>query len=197
MPDMPFAALLLAGGHSVRMGNDKAKLIWQGQALWQVQLEKLRLLQPRHLLVACREEQMLHEVSLPDVEWLFDPPNMECGPMGPIIQALEKWKLPLLVLAVDMPHMTLLFLDGLVQEAPTEAGLFFSLGHGAEPLAGLYTPQMLPLLKTAWQAGQYSLRRVLGEAQALGQAIILPVSEMDAHLFTNTNTPQDWRRVNT
>jgi len=59
---MSFAAVLLCGGRSTRMGRDKAFLDWDGRPLWQVQLEKLQQLAPQRLLISCREEQKVEQV---------------------------------------------------------------------------------------------------------------------------------------
>ncbi|MDZ4289024.1 MAG: NTP transferase domain-containing protein, partial [Prosthecobacter sp.] len=72
-PSPPFSTLLLAGGRSRRMGQDKALLEWQGRPLWEVQLAKLQALKSERLLIACREEQGLQK-NEPTIEWLFDPP---------------------------------------------------------------------------------------------------------------------------
>lgn len=196
MPHSSFSALLLAGGRSVRMGQDKALLDCEGQPLWLIQARKLQALQPAHLFIACREEQGLHLACPPDlpIAWLFDPPGSDVGPMGPVIEALEKTQSPLLVLAVDMPHMTACFLEDAVTFS-SEKGLFFSVADGIEPLAGLYTPAMLPLLRSTFKEGQYSLRKVLRQAQDQRLAEILPASEMDVRLFANANTPEDWRQA--
>lgn len=188
-----FAALLLAGGRSSRMGQDKAWLEWQGRRLWQVQLDKLEMLRPLRLIVSCREEQHLHQYKLADVEWLFDPPDSDCGPMGPIIAALEAVDMPLLVLAVDMPNMTPLFLEKLLFASDQAA--FCETEDGIEPLTGFYSPKLLPLLKAAFEAQRYSLRRVLEQGAEEGLVSLRAVSDAEAPLFANTNTPMEWSTV--
>jgi molybdopterin-guanine dinucleotide biosynthesis protein A len=196
MDGLPFSALLLAGGRSVRMGQDKALLDCGGQPLWWIQARKLQALRPMRLFIACREEQGLHQTCAPDlpIEWIFDPPGSDVGPMGPIIRTMEQAQNSLLVLAVDMPDMSARFLKDEVTYTSGQ-GIFFEVDDGIEPLTGLYTPMMLPLLRAVWKAGEYSLRQVLRQAQDQGLAEILPVSEMDIPLFANANTPEDWRRV--
>ncbi|TDU71092.1 molybdenum cofactor guanylyltransferase [Prosthecobacter fusiformis] len=194
MSDTPFSALLLAGGRSVRMGQDKALLEWAGKPLWQVQLAKLRVNRPERLLIACREEQGLQSGAESGVEWLFDPPGSDCGPMGPIIEALKRVQMPLLVLAVDMPQMTSTFLNEVIHGL-ADTSLFFSLGQGSEPLVGVYTPSLLPLLGEAMNKQQYSLRRVIEQGRDQGLAIILPLAQVDAVLFANANTPAEWQQT--
>lgn len=188
-----FSAMLLAGGRSTRMGRDKALLDWQGCPLWQMQLDKLEMLSPLRLIVSCREEQNLHQYKLADVEWLFDPPGSDCGPMGPVITALEAVNMPLLVLAVDMPNMSPLFLEKLLFASDQAA--FCATEDGIEPLTGFYSPRLLPLLKEAFDAQRYSLRRVLEQGAEEGLVSIRPMSETEAPLFANTNTPTEWGAV--
>lgn len=190
-----FAALLLAGGRSTRMGQDKALLLWENQPLWLAQWRKLEALRPCPLLISCREEQELHAASLPGAEWLFDPPGQDCGPLGPILQALIQVQSPLLVLAVDMPNMKVGFLEKILSHQSTGRGLFFKREDGVEPLAGLYTPALVPLLQAAFDAGRYSLQRVLAQAEELGLVDCLTVSVEDAKFFLNTNTAQQWQQA--
>lgn len=191
----PFSALLLAGGQSSRMGQDKAQLAWAGQSLWQVQARKLQALQPACLFIACRQEQGLHESAPPDLqaEWLFDPPGQGSGPLLPILNALTEAAKPLLVLAVDMPDMTPAFLAEILAQSPEGSALFFRTSHGIEPLAGLYTPAMIPLFEAAVAASRFSLRRLIEDVVEQGLALVLPLSPADEGLFNNANTPGEWR----
>lgn len=189
---VPYSALLLAGGRSSRMGADKAFLPWLGKPLWRVQVQKLRELKPVRLLVACREEQGLEQTEEPGVEWLFDPPGSDCGPMGPLCQALAEVQGPLVVLAVDMPEMSAAFLAERMLGHSSNRALFFQAAHGVEPLAGIYTPALLPLMETAIARGRFSLRGVIQEAIDQGLASVLPLTPMDALCFRNANTPDEW-----
>jgi molybdopterin-guanine dinucleotide biosynthesis protein A len=169
-------------------------LDFAGRPLWQTQARKLQVLQPAHLFIACREEQGLHE-SVPEdlkVEWMFDLPAQESGPILPILQALRRAEMPLLALAVDMPEMTPAFLSELMEQRPSTA-FFFKTSQGIEPLAGLYTPALITLMEAAVATSQFSLRKLIEAAVEAEQAIVLPLSPTDEILFNNANTPGEWR----
>ncbi|SKA86134.1 molybdopterin-guanine dinucleotide biosynthesis protein A [Prosthecobacter debontii] len=190
-----YSALLLAGGRSTRMGEDKAFLPWQGKPLWQGQIQKLRMLKPARLIVACREGQGLHQTAEPEVEWLFDPPGTDVGPIGPVSRALALVQMPLVVLAVDMPEMNPAFLSESIAELPPDQALFFRASHGIEPLAGVYTPALIPLMEKALEDTQLSMRRLIEDAVNQGLAIVQPVSPSTQVYFANTNTPDEWSEV--
>ena len=69
----PFATVLLAGGRSTRMKQDKALLHWHGQDLWQAQLHKLQSIGAARVLLSCRREQPLFVSPSEEVEVVHDP----------------------------------------------------------------------------------------------------------------------------
>lgn len=203
IPDQaPFAALLLAGGRSRRMGQDKAQLLWRNRPLWILQFEKLQALNPTRLLVACRKEQGLqdsrnnpNEVTTHslDCEWLFDPPYDELGPLGAIERALRTVQMPLLTLAVDMLGMPSAFMQTrLLPQTKAQQGYFFETRHGFEPMTGLYVPAMLPVIQEAVSQGRLGLQSVLTNCVRKGLAHSERLSTSDLPLFANANTPEEW-----
>jgi len=174
-----FTAVLLAGGHSRRMGSDKALIEWEGLLpLWEFQLKKLRTLDAQRVLVSCREAQGL----LGPAEFVFDPPDVDDGPLGAITRCLELVQMPLLVLAVDMPWMPRDFLGERVLR-----GGFFRGEHGIETLAAVYEPQMLPLMQRALRERRLSLQRVIEEAAPAFHEI----TPGERSFFRNANAPEE------
>jgi FdhD protein len=193
---MNFAAALLAGGRSTRMGQDKAWLLWQGEPLAKRQLRVLAETGAEVLMVSAREDQEFDELgdSLMDGAHLmvFDPPGTDEGPLGGIVHCLQTTDLPLLALAVDMPHMTADFLrDRLLSHFDDGQGIVFRGAHGFEPLAAIYSPAMLPLLEQALQEGRLGLQALIQEAAQQGLIKVLDMQPADEPFFRNVNTPDD------
>ena len=175
---MSFAAVLLCGGKSTRMGRDKAFLDWHGRPLWQVQLEKLQQLSPQRLLVSCREEQNI----VSDAERVFDPIDSNDGPLGAITRCLELVRMPLLVLAVDMPWMTVECLREHILP-----GGFFRGPHGFEALCAVYEPAMLQNMKNALAERRLALQHVIEACHPRVRELTADVADY----FHNANTAED------
>jgi molybdopterin-guanine dinucleotide biosynthesis protein A len=160
-----------------------------------VQLQKLAALTPARLLLSCRKEQGL---ALDDAatETVYDPPDNP-GPLGAIIICLETVKLPLLVLAVDMPGMTVEFLQTMLP-ANEDQGVVCRSSHGFEPLAALYVPSALPLLHRQMNAGNFRMQAALGLLVDAGLMRLRELREDEVLLFRNANTPEEyaaWKTV--
>lgn len=183
-----FAAALIAGGQSKRMGRDKAFLDWQGQPLWEAQLAKLAALQPSRLLISCRREQA---IIAPQAEFVFDPTGSD-GPLPALARCLESANLPVLALAVDMPHLSVAFLRDLISwsESGTR-GVIYHGTHGYEPLCALYPVTMLPLLQEAIAHGHFRLQSLVQKAVDAGWLHVVPLTPDQDKLFFNLNTPAD------
>jgi molybdopterin-guanine dinucleotide biosynthesis protein A len=182
------------------MGRDKAFIEWEGRPLWQVQLAKLRELGPERLVVSCREKQRLEnsrfeirdskveaknsnfEFRISNLQWLYDPPGSDDGPLGAITRCLERVQMPLLVLAVDMPWMSVAFLRERILP-----GGFFRGAHGFEALCAVYEPGMLPVMQEALRERRLALQRVIGACQPR----VHELAEEDAGFFRNANTPEE------
>jgi molybdenum cofactor guanylyltransferase len=193
-----FAALLLIGGKSLRMGKDKASLAWDGSPLWEFQALKLRELHPFRLLISARLEQHMNMNSpsdFPGVEWIFDPPEDDLGPMGAVVRALKLVSMPMLVLAVDMPLMEVSFLNELRMKVGLGRGYFYEGENGVEPLCGVYHPCMLNTLDACVQSRRLSLQKLVREAAANDLATIASLNMNSAKFFENLNTPDIWAEM--
>ncbi len=114
-----FAAVLLAGGQSRRMGRDKALLLVDGgRVLWERQLDVLRSLGPAELFISGPARP-----GFPYDVRLLEDERPGLGPLSGIVAALEAMTTPLLVvLAVDLPAMRADFLRGLLAGCSVNPG---------------------------------------------------------------------------
>lgn len=188
----PWAAALLAGGLSTRMGSDKALLNWKGKPLWLAQWEKLSGLNPARLILSCRQDQHL---TPENGDVLYDLPD-NAGPLPAILRCLESVQMPLLVLAVDMPEMTATFLNELVYSAvftsKGDQGIVCRSSHSYEPLCAIYTPGVIPLLSDAVSSGEFRLQSFVRSAIAQGWLNERTLTLEEEALFLNLNSPTDY-----
>ncbi len=184
----PFAAVLLAGGRSRRMRQDKALLpLPDGRRLWERQLAVLRALEPAELFISgpAREGFPL------DVPLLADDAS-GLGPLAGIAAALQVIRSPrLVVLAVDLPAMTTGFLRGLLIGG-TVVGVVPQMDDGFfEPLAAVYPREALATAEALLPGGDRSLQSFVRSLVGTGLVNARPVAGTDNKLFTNWNSPQD------
>ncbi|HEY5705921.1 MAG TPA: molybdenum cofactor guanylyltransferase [Terrimicrobiaceae bacterium] len=182
-----FAAVLMAGGQSRRMGVDKALLDYHGKPLWCLQMEKLTQLGPEQLFFSVRQQ-----MEFPSGSWRFvhdHAANM--GPLGGLEAALRLTSDEFLVaLAVDMPAMTAKFLSTLLEKAGP-AGVvphFNGFYHGA---SAVYPIRILPLVERVLQSADRSFQHLIREALPLGIMKAQEIEPAESGLFENWNSPDD------
>ena len=188
-PSMIFSAALLAGGQSLRMGEDKAFMNWDGAPLWTRQLAKLQRLGPAELFIAGREDQVFKGEGF---RVLRDLPS-ESGPLPALVRCLKEANKPVLLLGVDLPLMTEEVLAAVLERAREVGGFAYHRNGFYQPMAAVYPPAMLPYLEAARETGR--LQQALREGVAAGvmDADLLPPAFERA--FVNANTPDEWKRA--
>ncbi len=136
-----FSALILAGGESSRMGRDKAFCLFEGETLLQRQLRIVRQLGASQVMISGRPEA---DYSDCEAEIVYDDPPA-CGPLGGMIAGFRHAQHPLLfVLAVDMPYISLAFLQRLdATRSETTGAVPVDPDGRIEPLCAWYPCSLL------------------------------------------------------
>jgi molybdenum cofactor guanylyltransferase len=182
-----FAAVLLAGGKSTRMGVSKALLDCDGTPLWLFQMKKLVDLRPGELFLSVQPG-----MQFPSGSWRFvHDRSTDIGPLGGLEAALRLTRADFLVtLAVDMPSMTAEFLSFLLEKAgPTGvAPLLEGFYHGA---AAVYPVKILPLVEQVLAGSDRSFQHLVREALRFGMMKTEEISAAERGLFANWNSPED------
>ena len=183
-----FSAALLAGGQSRRMGRDKALLPGKGHAfLWQRQLELLEELRPHRVFWSGFPRPGLGAAIAVVADRVPD-----AGPLAGITACLEALETELLVVvAVDLPRMTVPFLRRLLLAGTAAHGIVPRRNGRFEPLAAVYPKAILPLAQRHLAEGRLALQEFASAGIAGGWLQALEVAPEHGALFHNLNRPED------
>lgn len=180
----PFSAVILMGGRSRRMGRDKAGLTLLGRTFLQRQVDKVRALGIRDIMVSGPGGGLI-----PDVRELEDELPQR-GPLGGLYTCLRAAGNPrCLVLSVDVPLVPGGALAHLCRRHSTGVTV---LRHGGktEPLIAVYDSDVSQMLRPLIEAGGAPVRVVEDR---------IPWEYFDytgpEALLLNCNTPEDCVRL--
>jgi molybdopterin-guanine dinucleotide biosynthesis protein A len=185
---MKLSAVLLAGGKSRRMGQDKATLLFAGEALWQRQMRTLRQLRGQKIFISARAAP---KWLLPEMEVVLDEAPSR-GPLSGIVAALGRTETShLFVLAVDMPFVTAAHAHALWRGARERSGVVPVIGGRAEPLAAVYPRDAEDEFAAALRNGELSLQPLVERMAAAGKVRMVEISEAEAGVYRSLNKPGD------
>lgn len=181
--------LVLMGGKSTRMGQDKSALNYHGKPQSEYVYELLGGF-CEEVYFSCRAEQTLDNVhSNKKIEDRFN----NLGPMGGILSALmtnpeRAW----LVVACDLPFIDRETLQFLVNERDTSkiaTAFLDSEDKFPEPLVAIWEPKSYTALYHFLSLGYSCPRKVLINSD------IQLVKAPDNRALTNANEPQDYEQA--
>lgn len=198
----PLKALVLTGGKSQRMGQDKSRLQYHGRPHWQHLHSLLQTTGVQEVFFSCRAEQAGIYAPEPVVTDSF----LDLGPMGAILSAFRHdpnaaW----LVLACDLPlidEATIGFL--LENRRPSASATAFRQAppppgwNGAKAPGDEGFPE--PLI-TIWEPKSYlTLLQFLAQGVSCPRKVLInsPVHLIDApkpEALLNVNTPEEREQI--
>lgn len=177
------AGFVLAGGRSSRMGQDKALLQFGGVTLVERCLGKLRAVCEEVAIAGGQPELGRYGRVIPDGA-------SGCGPLGGIVAALEQssreWNL---FLPVDAPFVPEECLRGMLlaaAEGDSDA-VIARAGERLQPLCGVYSRGMLPVLRRELAEGRWKVAPAL---ELAGRVRVMDFA--DVKWFANLNTPAEF-----
>lgn len=180
--------LLLCGGHSSRMGQNKALLDIGGVTLVERIAASGEGFETRILSV--------NDDTVPTPEGFIRVADIyrDCGPMGGLHAALSCTACDALVVApCDAPRYSAQLARYLASQytADWDAVILRDQNGKAHPLMGVYAKSCLPSLTAHLNQGRFKLMRMLSEIRTL--ELTLPAG-LSQSVFENLNTPQDLLR---
>jgi molybdopterin-guanine dinucleotide biosynthesis protein A len=183
-----FSAVVIAGGKSKRMGRDKSRLpLDTGEMLGQRQLRVLNELQPQELFWSgpAREGMPGHVRVVCDLV-------ADAGPLAGVSACLDAMRSELLiVLAVDLPQMTSLYLAGMLARCSADRGAVAKHGDFYEPLAAIYPKAMGEIATRHLRERRFALQDFVSEGIQRKLMRSLELEPNDEFLFKNLNSPED------
>lgn len=183
-------ALVLAGGKSSRMGQDKSQIEYHGIPHWQylsLCVEDLGL----PLNISCREDQM-QNFERKGANLISDKVQ-EMGPIGGLISAFMKdSSKAYLTIASDLPNVNSAFLYELIsQRDPSKfATAFVNKEKGwPEPLITIWEPRSFLRIMQFVGLGNTCPRKVLMNSP------VKLIEPSDQQFLLNVNNPEERDRV--
>jgi molybdopterin-guanine dinucleotide biosynthesis protein A len=192
--------LILAGGHSTRMGQDKSTLQYHGEPQWRHLQHLFQTVGIEASYISCREDQ----VELFKGHETITDSFIGLGPFGAVLSAFRQdpdaaW----LTVACDLPMLDESTLRYLMEHRRTSAiatcfrqpetfgGWEMPKGETGfpEPLTTIWEPKSYPVLLQFLAQGISCLRKVLHNMEV--QLLDVP----DPHALLNINTPEERKKI--
>lgn len=188
------SAAILAGGRARRLGGrDKSRIVIGGRTILARQLDLLRRLVPRVVIVA-NDPAAFAEAGVP----VLPDAVPGCGSLGGIYTALRAAAGPVLVLACDMPFVTEAFLARVVA-AGRDADVDVAIPRGQDgyqPLCASYSQACAGPLRRRIEQRALKVVDLLADVRVreIGPDEIAPF-DPDGLLLLNVNTAADVARA--
>jgi molybdopterin-guanine dinucleotide biosynthesis protein A len=181
--------IVLAGGQSSRMGENKALLDYKGQPL--VMHAAVILKQVCHHVIISAGN---HAYSFPGYETWADDIQI-AAPLAGIYTCLKRSPDRVnVVLSCDMPRVDPAFILQMLTFAGEYEMVVPEHTGYVEPLCAVYCQDLLPLIEKQISKKDYALKHLLN----LGNTKIMEVDTMgfSSSMFLNVNTYEDYNLLN-
>ncbi len=177
-------AVILAGGKSSRMREDKSLLeFFEGKTLAQYQYDRLSEIFAC-VYLSCKNDKFGFTDNL------IIEKSREFAPTYGLLEIIDKLEEPFFAIGVDVPFFSQGSIDKLL--AAYEEGLdavVASCNGKFEPLCGIYSPSIKPLIVDSIKKDCHRLGKILKNAQ------IQVVEMTNEEEFINMNTPDIFKKA--
>lgn len=183
-PIPPLWGLVLAGGQSSRMGQDKAWLHYHDMPQWQ-QVQQLLQGFCEHVYISRNPAQRFINSQA-----VIMDQYAELGPMGGLISAIgTNAEVAWLVIAVDMPFLTRQTIHYLVSNRNPQcrATAYRLAENQIEPLVTIYEPSSFSTIRVLFEKKELSLQKFLASSDV---AFLSPQQPSE---LISVDTPEAYR----
>ncbi len=189
-------SVVLCGGNSSRMGDDKGLLLVDNKSWAKAAQEKLMLMNLPTVFSVNEAQVEKYNLLFPKEQLIVD--DAELALPGPLLGVLSAHvRFPnedLMVLACDLPNMNHIVLEKLQEEHlknNDSKAFVFKFAEQVEPLCGIYTSKGLAKILAVHQTKnltKHSMMYVLDQLQTM----YLTSQENWKPYFKNFNSPADF-----
>ncbi len=184
------AGVLLAGGKSRRMGEDKRHLVVGEQTLIERGLAVLQSIFCEVLVVIAQDSPPL-SIDARVVRDLVP----DCGSLGGLYTGLTQATAPyIFVVACDMPFLNQTVMTQFTSRRETADIVMARLADRLHPMHALYSKRCLPALEEMIRARQFKIQEVVSHSSLrvhyVTEADLLTI-DPSGHSFYNVNTMAD------
>lgn len=188
--------VVLSGGFSTRMGEDKGLKKWNGKPMALSILELFHKSFKQDAIIAIRPEQQSdYREVFPNSQFVLDDPALEIG--GPLKGILSVHKLfpleDLFIVACDMPLMSHDILEKIKSShrLNTSKDILVCRYHDhIEPLCGIYTSKGLQKLQNKIDLGQLKNHRMTDVIASM-DSLLIEITDEEYGSFLNLNSIED------
>jgi molybdopterin-guanine dinucleotide biosynthesis protein A len=180
------SGLILAGGESRRMGQDKGSVIWRGMSLIEHAYQTFSTL--------C--EEIIVSSNNPDLTFRFGkivPDNFTgIGPIAGLEAGLKVASYPLvLVMSCDTPLVPAAMFSHLL-EKHGDYDISLAAHNGInEPMIGLYSKSVYPVIREEINKGQNKPPAIIKQTKWQEVDIHKGLNFFQPDMFRNLNSPED------
>jgi len=190
-----FAALIMAGGKSTRLGRDKASETLLGRPMLQHVIDRVTPVVDEIVVVKARGQtlpEMTSELPLRVAEDLYP----DSGPLGGIYTGLSATDASrCLAVACDMPLLSEPLLRELLRRS-AECDVVMPVLQFPEPLHAVYSRACIDPIRERLEARQLKITNFLGAVQVCYmREEDCRRLDPDLRSFSNTNTEEDLNRA--
>lgn len=185
MIEAPIYGLVLAGGGSSRMGENKAELIYHDRPQWAYCAQ---LIGPycREVYFSVNQQSQMQDVSS---EYQLMDNVSDRGPAAGILAAMQRYPdVAWMIMPIDMPGVDRALINRLFRQRDASShATCLSRGGKVEPLLGIWEPGMISDLQSYLDKGKSSLPQFLAQRNVHE----VELNDLHAHKLDSVDTPEE------
>lgn len=188
MKEKNISIIILAGGKSTRMHQDKGLLLLNGKKMIEHVLDEAKKVTDTIIIIS--NDEVYKQFGFQCYQDIIK----HCGPMGGIFTALQySTTKKNLVLSCDSPFMSLRVLTSLINQIGDEEVLVAEYQNKIQPLCAIYDKSCSNLFKQLIEDGKLKMKDALLKLNTV-KINFDQLNFEEVNPFENINTPEELKK---